>query len=326
MSKMKIHRAVAGVVAAVGAGLWAMAVAPAARAQVKLEYKFPEGKTLTYKTTVKANQTMTLMGQEIPTESDTAVISSRAIGKRAGDSTLPVHEKVESIRSELTLPGNVHLTYDSKDPNAKVDNEQYKFLEDVFKLAAEATYTVVLDGKNKVKAVEGTEKLLEKADKLHELVRSGLRSQFQPDKLKAKFEQSHGNLPDVLARQGEPWERTENLDASGGEELVVRRKYEYAGTEKKGDRTLDKITTKVLEVKLNTDPNSEAPAKVTKSDLKVDSSEGTILFDREAGCVVESHGKLKVKGSMTLSAMGQEIPGELEFTIETSTELQPAAK
>ncbi len=320
---MKIHRA--GVVAAVGVGLLSLAAAPAARAQVKLEYKFPEGKTLTYKTNVKANQTMTIMGMEIPTESEETVVVSRAIGKRAGDSTLPVREKVESLRTELTIPGGVQISYDSKDPNFKIDNEQLKFLEDVFKLASEAAYTVVLDGKNKVKAVEGTEKLLEKAEKLNELVRGALRSQFQADKLKAKFEQSHANLPDVLARPGEPWERTESLD-SGGQEIVVRKKYEYAGTEKKGDKTLDKITAKVLEVTLKNDPNSQAPAQVTKSDLKVDSSDQTILFDREAGYVVESRGKLHVKGSMTLSAGGQELPGELEFTIATTTELQPAAR
>ena len=65
---------------------------------------------------------------------------------------------------------------------------------------------------------------------------------------------------------------------------------------------------------------------MTKSDLKVESSEGTILFDREAGRVVESRGKLHVKGSMTLSAGGQELPGELDITMETTSELQPGAK
>ena len=57
------------------------------------------------------------------------------------------------------------------------------------------------------------------------------------------------NLPDVLARPGEPWERTETL-STGGQEFGFRKKYEYAGTEKKGDKTLDKITSKVLEVKM----------------------------------------------------------------------------
>jgi hypothetical protein len=79
-------------------------------------------------------------------------------------------------------------------------------------------------------------------------------------------------------------------------------------------------------VKLKVDPDSQLPAKVTKSDLKAESSDATILFDREAGRVVEARGKLHVKGSMTLSAMGQDIPGELDLTIETNQELQPEAK
>jgi hypothetical protein len=66
--------------------------------------------------------------------------------------------------------------------------------------------------------------------------------------------------------------------------------------------------------------------KVTKSDLKVESSAGTILFNREGGHVVSAKGKIHIKGPMTFTAAGQEIPGELDLTIETETELQPAAK
>jgi Family of unknown function (DUF6263) len=323
---MKIRRAGAGVVAAVGVGLLAMAAAPSARAQVKLEYKFPEGQTLTYKTTMKMNQVLTIMGMEIPTEVEETVVSSRGIGKRAGDTTLPVQEKVQSVKTDMTLPGVGQITYDSKDPNAKIDNEQLKMLEDVFKLASQIAYTVVLDANNKVKAVEGTEKLIEKADQLDALVRDDMKARLNADKLKARFEQSHGNLPDVLARPGEPWERTETADLGSGQELVLRKKYEYAGTAKKGDKTLDKITATTKEVKLKVNPDIQAPAKVTKSDLKVASSTETILFDREAGRVVESNDKLHIKGTMTLSVQGQDLPGELDLTIETNQELQPATK
>jgi hypothetical protein len=313
-----------GVVAAVGVGLVAMVAAPAARAQVKLEYKFPEGKTLTYKSTVKATEVLTINGMEIPIEGTETVVMSQVIGKRAGDATLPVQHKVESFRDELSQPG-VQLTYDSKDPDAKIDNEQLKFLEDLFKLASEITYTVVLDAKNQVKAVEGTEKLLERADKLDPKVRSTMRGALQADKIKKKFEQSHANLPDVLARPGEPWERAETL-STGGQEFSLRKKYEYAGTEKKGDRTLDKITSKVVEVKLIQEPNDDAPLQVTKSDLKVESSDGTILFDREAGYIVEARANLHIKGSATYKIMDQEIPGELDINLQTTQELQPGAK
>jgi len=74
------------------------------------------------------------------------------------------------------------------------------------------------------------------------------------------------------------------------------------------------------------DPNSPSSLKVTKSDLKVESGTGAILFDREGGHVVTANGKIHIKGSMTFTAAGQEVPGEIDLTIESDTELQPAAK
>ena len=145
------------------------------------------------------------------------------------------------------------------------------------------------------------------------------------DRLKTKFEQSISNFPDVLARTGEPWERSEILEISG-KTFAIRKKYEYRGTEKKGDKTLEKIGSKVLEVKYDQEPKGNLPVKVVKSDLKVESSEGTILFDREEGHVVNAKSKIRIKGDMTFSAGGMDLPGSLDLTIESNTALQPPAK
>src|SRR6185312_5014203 len=111
------------------------------------------------------------------------------------------------------------------------------------------------------KAVEGTEKILEKADKLdNDQAKAAIRSQLNPDKLKKEFEQEHRNLPDVLTRPGDTWELTEVADIGSGQTLTFRKKYEYAGTEKKGDKTLDKIASKSLEVKYSMDADSPSPA------------------------------------------------------------------
>ena len=322
---MTMRRPITGVLAFVGIGLMAMAAAPTARAQVKLEYKFPEGQKFTYKTHATIDQLMTIMGQEIPTKIEQTVIVSRTAGQRASDGSLPVRQKIESFRMEMELPGNMQFTFDSKDPDAKVDNPQLQPVADAMNLVKEMDYTVVLDAKNKVKAVEGTEKLREKAEKLDASIREPIRARLTADKLKHEFEQSHGNVPDVLARPGEPWERTETMEG-GGAELVLRKKYEYAGTEKKGDKTLDKITVKTIDFSLKPDPNPDVAGEVTKSDMKVESSDGTILFDREAGQVVETHETVRVKGTMTLTVGDQDIPGELELSIDTTNELQPSSK
>ncbi len=321
---MRIRRTRLGMVVAVVASCLALLWSQTVQAQVKLEYKYPEGTKLTYKSTSKTQQTLTLMGMGIETKQDATVVRSRSVGKKRPDATLPIEDKVESLHVEMTFPGG-SLIYDSSDPNVKIDNPALAFLGDVFKLTSQAAVTIVLDEHNKVKAVEGTEKLIEKADKLDAMAKDTIRSSFEPDKLKAKFVQEHTNLPEVLARSGEPWERTEVLD-EGGQTFTFRKKYEYLGTEKKGEKTLDKISSKATAVDLKQDPESKSPFKVVKSDLKIESSEGAMLFDREAGCVVDAKGKTRIKGALTFSVNGQELPGDIDLILESHTELQPAAK
>src|SRR5262245_26601161 len=225
-SVMRSRRAGVGGLALVAVGCLALGWAPAAQAQAKLEYKFPEENKLTYKTTTKMHQTLTINGMEIPTVVDQTLVASQTVGKRQGDASLPVTSKVESVRTELTLPGGINLAFDSSNPNAKIEPEPVAFLGEVLKLANEISYTLVLDAQNKVKAIEGTEKLPEKADKLSPQGREVIRSQLEADKLKRQFEQSHRNLPDVLARPGEPWERDEIVDIGGGQTLSFHKKYE----------------------------------------------------------------------------------------------------
>jgi Family of unknown function (DUF6263) len=313
--------------AGIGAACLALVWTQAAQAQVKLEYKFPEGKKLTHKSTVKTKQVLTLGGMEIETSTEQVAVSSQTNGKRRDDSNIPVEEKSESLHLELSLPGGISLTFDSSNPDAKIDNPALAFLGEALKLASETSYTVVVDAHNKVKAVEGNEKIVEKAEKLSPQARDLIQGRMEADKLKQRFEQEHGNLPEVLARPGESWERTETLDISGGQVLSFKKQYEYLGTEMKGDKTLDKIKTRVTEVELKQEPGANSPFKIVKSNTKVESSEAIMLFDREEGHVVSLKGKLHIKGDMmTYSINDMEIPGALDLTIESNTELQPAAK
>ena len=70
-----------------------------AQAQVKLEYKFTEGDKLTYKSTTKTKQVLTLQGMEIETESDQVVVSSRKVGKRA-----PIRAHRSRTKSNRSAP------------------------------------------------------------------------------------------------------------------------------------------------------------------------------------------------------------------------------
>lgn len=296
---------------------------PAAHAQVKLEHKFPEGRKSTFKTTSKTHQILSIMGMDTETEAEESVVTTSSIGKRNADGTLPVAQKIESIRTQLTLPGGINVTFDSTDPNAKIDNPQLAFIGDVLKALVGMGYTIVLDAKDKVKFVEGTEAFDAKVEGLAPQAAAALRGRLSAEKIKQAFQQEIGSLPDVLARQGEPWEATDVMDLGYDQSLTLRKRYEYLGTVEKEGKSLDKIGVRSLTVVYAMDPKSASPLKATKSDLKVESSEGTILFDREAGESIESTLVTRVKGDLTFEAGGKELPSTLDLTLDVSSKREP---
>lgn len=296
-------------------------------AQVKLEYKFAEGTKSARRTTSKTHQILTIMGMDVETESEESVVTTSAVGKRNADGTLPVEQKIESLRVQLALPGGLNVSYDSTDPNnTKIENEAIAFLGDVFKALVGVTYTVVLDDHNKVKFVQGTEAFDAKLEGMKPQAASALRGRLSADRIKKAFEQHYANLPSVLAREGEPWETTEVSDIGGGQTLSFRKRYEYLGTVQRDGKSLDKIGVRSTAVTYEMDPNADSPAKASKADLKIDKSEGTLLFDRDAGQMVEGQELTRIKGSLTLTIGGNDLPTTLDLTLDTKHQRDKAEK
>src|SRR4051794_17701366 len=82
-----------------------------AQAQVKLEHKFPEGTSSSFRTTSKTHQILSIMGMDIETEAEESVVTNSTVGKRNPDGTLPVAQKIVSIRSQLALPGGINVSF-----------------------------------------------------------------------------------------------------------------------------------------------------------------------------------------------------------------------
>jgi hypothetical protein len=303
------------------------ALSPVASGQVKLEYKVPEGTTQQHKVSVKTHQVMTINGMDIETDGEEEVVGRSAIGARKADGTIPIEVTLDSMKTKIAIAGN-EFTIDSADKDAKIDNPQLSFLGDVIKALRGSSYTLVLDSKNNVKFVEGTEKNLQKAGDLPPLAALALKARFDVERIKREFDQSHANLPDGLVREGESWERTESNGIGGGQHLTFKRRYEYKGTVQKDGKTLDKIAVTALDIAYKQDADPNLPAKVTKSDLKVDSSEGTILFDREAGVTVEHADKTRIKGdmTMTITAVNMELAVKLDLTLDSKTTVAKVEK
>ncbi len=291
---------------------------------IKLEHKWPEGQKRSLTSVTKVEQTMTIQGMEIETTTEQIADTSYSIGKRRDDGTLPVESKVESFKASMNFPGGISLDYDSKHPEATEAQEipQLQQLVDSLKVSADVSFTFVLDKDGKIAAVEGAENILQKLQESNPDVADMLRERFQADSMKKTISDEFQYLPDTLVRPGDSWTRKQTQDLGMGQTLTYETRYEYTGTVQVDGKTLDKITSKATSVTYNQNPNAAGPAKVTASDLKVESSDGTILFDREAGTEVEKNDKVRLVGSMTMEAMGQELEVQLDLSMENSSKLK----
>lgn len=288
--------------------------------QVLLAPKIPEGTKYVTDVSNLVTQTLTIAGMEVKTESDTAVRFAVDAAKRDDQGRISQRTKIESIRSNLMLPGG-NVTFDSKINLAKSDNEQYAFILDALKAMAEASFTVVVDTENHFVRVEGLADLVKPS--LPQAAQDILKAQFSEARLKKQHEQGLAMFPGKPVKPGDTWDLTEEMDLGSGQILKVERRYEYVGTIERNGRMLDKISAPDKKVvSLDVDANSTVPFKFGKTDLQIANSEGTILFDRQRGQVMDATRVMQVKGKLTLIIANMELPADLDLKIESKAIVQ----
>lgn len=289
----------------------------AGRAQVKLAPKFEPDTVVIQETSTKNQQTLTIQGQGVETHSEESTTTTRSVGQARSDGSLPVAIRVDAIKIQLNLPGGLQFQYDSKAPEPEKADDQLAFLREIFELIAGSSYTVVVDKDGQAVAVEGLDDLLQKSEQLSPPARDMLKGRLDVEQIKAQVAEQHEKYPKDPVREGDTWKRTEAQAIGGGQTLTFEKTYEYLGTIDRDGQTLDKISVKADAVTYTMDPDAPSPLRVEKSDLKVDSSDGTILFDRSLGRSVEESLRMRIKGSLSMSLSGQALPATLDLTLES---------
>jgi hypothetical protein len=284
-----------------------LCVATGASAQVTLKSKFEEGVQFKAQETQKVDQVLKLNGIAIPTKVDMTFVASTSYGKRDAEGNLPVATKFESVKADMSLPGGLSLKFDSAGPDKKESNPQLQQVIDQLRglIGLVVTHKISRDNK-KVVSVE----------------RSKPDAQVDPEDLKEQYQQSLDLIPKEPLKPGDTWERAFKQDLGQGQVFTFQRKFEYVGQVAEfdtvpGSRKLDKITATDTGVDYSMRPNAGMGLTVKKSDLKVESSKHTYLFDREAGRLVDTQSDIHVTGSLSLSINNMALDGDLDLKMNS---------
>lgn len=294
-------------------------LASSTQAQVKLEHKLAEGQKTKSTVEIKSGQTLSIAGMDVVTNSEQTMTISSVNGKRDAQGRLPVQQKIDALKAEIEVAGQ-QLSFDSAKPDAPPPGTQIDVLLDIFKATAKSAWTVVYGEDNSVVAVEGRGKALEA---LPEELQAMTKKQYEPEYLVQQANDQLAQIPNKPVSKGDTWEVGTTVRIEAGQTLSFKTTYTYEGTVKgtaeQGGKLLHKISEKTTEVTYAMDADAPGPLKAKNSDLKIAASEGTTLFDNEAGQVVTSLSKVQITGTITFEVAGMELPAKLDLKLEQNS-------
>ncbi len=265
------------------------AVPAPAVGQTKLEWKFNKGDVFYQKSDTMVKQAMTIMGMKIDQDMDNSTIASFTVVDKLNDGSVVLEQKIEEIGVK----------------NAGVGAPIGQMLQQM----KGASFKITLSPKLKVTKFEGYEDLMKKIGGDDPVAGRMLRAMMTEDTLKKSVEEAFAFVPDAPVKKGDSWERQMEVPLGPLGALNATNKYTYEGQEK----GLEKISV-VSNMKYTApkDGDGGLPFKISKGDLKADNAKGTIYFDAAKGRLAESEMKMKLKGSLTISAMGNELTMDME--------------
>jgi len=274
------------------------AVALPAQGQVKMEWKFKEGDKFYLENTTVQKQTIEVLGQKIEQETENTTVTSFTVLKKEKDSTV-IEQKIESVK--VTSKGGLGGAMD------KVA-EQMKG----------ATFKFTLDNKGQISKFEGFDEFIKKIAGDDAATAQIMKLVLNEDTVKQSASEAFGFLPEKAVSKGDKWKKEMIIPMGPLGSFKAEQDYTYLGEAKDGQEI--GVASKMTYTAPKDNAGGVLPFKVTKGDFKTEEAKGTIVFDAAAGRLVREEMKMKLKGSMTIEAMGQ--TADMKMEQESTTKIR----
>ncbi|HWB10061.1 MAG TPA: hypothetical protein VG826_12590 [Pirellulales bacterium] len=276
---------------------------------VTLKRQFAEGTDFRSRRSRKIRRTLTVDGRDIPTKVDIELVAHATYGKQDAEKNVPAQSKIESVTGNFSTQGT-SLAYDSARPGKEASNPKLREIGDQFRKldGRVVNYTVSLET-NKIVSVE---------------VPTG-ETPVNLDSIKNDYQQKLDMFPATPLKTGDKWQQTVREDLGLGHVYTFKRNYEYVGEVSEfailaGGRKLDKITATDSSVADSNNASRGMGPRVKSSELKVESSKHTYLFDREAGRLVDADSEVRISGNLVISTNNVARHAVLDLTVTTREE------
>lgn len=261
---------------------------------------------------ISTDQTLTISGMPIDTHVQNFLTMSETVtGKRPGGGWA-FDGEFKQVQSDMELPGGVKLSFNSNNPDQSQEGAgQFEMIIDALKATATAKWVAETDADHQLTKMEYIDDPFANVNEL-------LKGDTDPESIKKRRKFELKRYPAEPVKPGDSWSHIEEMDLGGGQTISLEKKYTYEGPEQRDGRTFDKVKAEAIDVTYEMAPDSPSPIKISDSELKVASTEGTYWYDRQAKMYSDVQDKVQITGSLTMDAGGQKLPGELDLTLDVA--------
>lgn len=298
------------------ASLLALLLPIAAMAETELIHQptYEAGETIRMEVEVKTDQSLKINGMNLDTGGDNFIVTTETIEEASGMKTTR-KGKFDTFQMLVKLPGGQELQFDAANPDATTAAGPLGQIADFVKAVSAATWTSKTDENGQIQSVEYEGDLSD--------IPETFKGDLSPERTKKQVETHLKRLPGKTVNVGDSWERDETANLGQGQEFQLQRTFTYLGPDEHNGKMMEKVGMKTTSVAF--DLGGNLPLQLKESDLKVESSDGAYWYDPELREIVEIQDKNNFVGTMTFVANGNELPAELDLTMEVGTKFKRVA-
>jgi hypothetical protein len=269
-------------------------IAPA-QAQVQLQWKLNEGDRFYLETTSTTVQTLKIMGTPVEQKFETRAVDGYKVTRKTADQII-LEKKIESIRVNATGPG--------ADPAAES-----------LRKSKGAVFVLTFDPHtNTITKLEGVTDFIQKAFADNPVLKQTMAATLNADSLREEQQNIlAGFLSDKPVKRGDKWTRKAMIPLGPLGGFTSEGEYRYQGRSRLDNRELDKIDATWILTYVPPKQKGGLPFEISKGEFKTPTAQGSYYFDTDRGKLAQAERKYNMKGTLTLSAMGQVVEMEMEM-------------
>lgn len=288
-----------------------------AKAQVRLQLKFPPGQSYRQVQSVTIDRSATEGPVTRRTRIEQRFVMEFANGQPDPEGVTPVQATTSELRMDVQGAGQQHWTFNSTQIASPSGDPQFDGLERMVHAMAGQHVTYLVDPQRRVLGVQGVETILASAPADAVPL---LKKRLVTHRMIARFQEDLDRLPQEPIQPGDRWQLPFRVDLSEGQELTLERHYVYMGPTQREGRTLQEIRTTDRRVIYTVRTPGQPGISVKQSDLEVTASEGWMHFDEALGRVIDARIETTIAGDVTLCYGRSEVPSRWDLLIASRSQ------